>query len=81
MPDTVYVNDHNIVEDVYGSAFYRSVPLALNNAGQVLWTVNTLDGKWSIYLSTPVPEPGAIAAVGAVLLLLTGRARWRVRAR
>lgn len=50
----IYRYVSNLTADLYrDTGFIHSKPLALDNAGQVLWAVNTLDGKSGP--STPPP--------------------------
>ncbi|MEP0766515.1 MAG: PEP-CTERM sorting domain-containing protein, partial [Fimbriimonadia bacterium] len=76
----LFVNDVNLIAGV-GVTNYSGVQVCdLNDRGDVLWTVadpTTL--KWSLYLSSPIPEPGGAALVAAALLLMAVARRRRSR--
>ncbi|MEP0767006.1 MAG: hypothetical protein HRF45_10765, partial [Fimbriimonadia bacterium] len=57
----LFVNDVNLIAGV-GVTNYSGVQVCdLNDGGEVLWTVaDPATFEWSLYLSTPVPKPGAL---------------------
>lgn len=75
---SLFVNDYDLTAGIgltQGTAWGVQVG-DLNDRGEVLWTVadpTTL--KWSLYLSSPIPEPGGVALVAPALLLLARRRR------
>ncbi len=72
--ENIFVNNFNLTQDLFGPSFGgKSGTLQLfdvNNRGQILWgyTPNVSNANWSIYLSTPVPEP-ALCVIPAILIL------------
>jgi hypothetical protein len=65
----LYINDFNLTQDLFGPGFSTGGSnidiLDLNDRGQLLWAYNHgTPSFWSVYLSTPVPEPAT-----ALLLL------------
>ncbi len=58
---SVFVNQFNLSADAYGGFNYRAArSLAVGVNGQVLWEGADLDGTASVWLSSPVPEPGVV---------------------
>ncbi len=68
---SVFVNQFNLSLDAYGSFnFLAARSLAVGVNGQVLWEGVDPDGTVSVWLSSPVPEPGMCGIPG--LLLFAG---------
>jgi hypothetical protein len=71
--DSLYMNDFDLVEDVYGGTAVTGLyALDLNERGQVLWTARYVGGNYDLWLSTPVPEPSPLL-LPLLALLLRGR--------
>ncbi|MEP0766896.1 MAG: hypothetical protein HRF45_10205, partial [Fimbriimonadia bacterium] len=71
----LFVNDVNLIAGV-GVTNYSGVQVCdLNDRGDVLWTFEDRStGKYSLYLSSPVPElAGGVVVVPALLLLALRR--------
>ncbi len=72
---SVFVNQFNLSADAYGGFNYGAAAgLAVGVNGQVLWTAQDPDGTSSVWLSTPVPEPGI-----TVPAMLVAAGLWRRR--
>ncbi len=73
----VFVDNFSLSRDALGDSDYLgAIPMAVGASGQVLWYSST-SGSYSVYLSTPVPEPAI--GIGAITLLLS--VAWRPRRR
>jgi hypothetical protein len=77
---SVFVNQFNLSADAYGGFNYRAAAgLAVGVNGQVLWTAQDPDDTSSVWLSTPVPEPGLIVPAILILALIRRRRKWFIR--
>lgn len=74
----VFVNQLNLSQDALGSTPYRDAwAWAISENGHVLWHQELMDGTFTMWLSTPVPEPSSIVALFAVVAILSRRRNTR----
>jgi hypothetical protein len=78
----IYVDGYNLTQDAFGPDFWTWAGAVrafdINDSGQVLWAFDEGDDSWTLYLSTPIPEPGtALALIFGVALLCVATRRRR----
>jgi len=66
----VFVNQFNLSADARGGIYRNAYALAMGPNGHVLWADYDEYYRFDVWLSTPVPEPGAMLALPAGLALL-----------
>jgi hypothetical protein len=74
----VFVNDFDLSADALGRL--HSLPaaaLAIGKEGHVLWYSLNPNGLMTLWLSTPIPEPGGGVGLGVAALVLACRRRKR----
>lgn len=68
----MFINQFDLSTNAYGSTanFLEARAMAIGENGHVLWWGHDLDGKYSVWLSTPVPEPAMCLPIGTGLMAL-----------
>jgi hypothetical protein len=79
---SLFVDGYNLSQDAFGDGFLANIgafqAFDINDSGQVLWAFDEGDDSWTLYLSTPIPEPGtALALIFGVALLYVATRRKR----
>jgi len=77
----VFVNKFDLTKDALGENYYHARAVAVNEEGQVLWFSSQGDDDFSVWLSTPVPEPSLIVPPSLVLGIMLRRCCSPKRAR
>lgn len=77
----VFVNKFDLTKDALGENYYHARAVAVNEKGQVLWFSSQGDDDFSVWLSTPVPEPSLIVPPSLVLGIMLRRCCSPKRAR
>lgn len=65
--ERVYVNQFDLGTDAYGGStanYWEARAMAIGENGHVLWWGRDLNHTYSVWLSTPVPEPETTAILG-----------------